>query len=78
MKEKKIKKQILNATKILLLASCCYSTYVLAEYWIALMKKDFHELFLTPGVGVLLAVSVLVIALWLMYFYVAKTIEENY
>jgi hypothetical protein len=78
MKEKKIKKQILNATKILLLASCCYSTYVLAEYWITLMKKDLHDLFLTPGVGVLLAVSVLVIALWLMYFYVAKTIEENY
>ncbi len=78
MKEKKIKKQILIATKILLLASCCYSTYVLSEYWIALMKKDFHELFLTPGVGVLLAVSVLVIVLWLMYFYVAKTIEENY
>lgn len=78
MKEKKIKKQILNATKILLLASCCYSTYVLAEYWITLMKKDLQDLFLTSGVGVLLAVSVLVIALWLMYFYVAKTIEENY
>ena len=78
MKEKKIKKQILNATKILLLVSCCYSTYVLAEYWTALMKKDFHDLFLTLGVGVLLAVSVLVIALWLMYFYVAKTIDENY
>jgi hypothetical protein len=78
MKKINIKKQILIATKFLLLVSCCYSTYVLSEYWTALMKKDFHELFLTPGVGVLLAVSVLVIALWLMYFYVAKTIEENY
>ena len=78
MKEKNIKKQILNATKILLLISCCYSTYVLAGYWTALIEKDLHDLLLTPGVGILLAVSALVVALWLMYFYVAKTIEENY
>ena len=78
MNEKNIKKQILNATKILLLVSCCYSTYVLFGYWTALMEKDFHNLFQTPGIGVLSAVSVLVIVLWLFYFYVAKTIEENY
>ena len=78
MKEKCIK-IFLYTVKILLLVSCGYSTYEIIGYWMVLSKKNFLQMSPSPTqeVGVLSGVSILVIVLWMLYFYLAASSQKR-
>ncbi len=77
--KKNIIKIFLYTVKILLLVSCCCSTYELVGYWNVMIKKDFLQMspFPTQEIELLSGVSVLVIILWVLYFYLAASSEEK-
>jgi uncharacterized BrkB/YihY/UPF0761 family membrane protein len=79
MKKNNIIKTFLNTVKILLLISCIYSTYIVVGYWKSLIENDFFEMIPFPmlEVEVLFGVSLLIILLWLLYFYLAESPKEN-
>jgi hypothetical protein len=77
--KKNIIKIFLYTVKILLLVSCCCSTYKIVGYWNIMIKKDFLQMspFPTQEIGLLSGVSLLIIILWMLYFYLAASSEKR-
>jgi hypothetical protein len=74
-----MKNTFLHAVKILLLVSCCYSTYDIIGYWIVVVKKDFLKTnpFPLKEIEALSGVTVLVVLLWMLYYYLSALLEKK-
>ncbi len=77
--KKSLKTSFLKPIKILLLVICSYSTYDIVGYWNAVSKKNLlHETpFPMKEIGVLSGVTLLLILLWLLYFYISAPTEKE-
>ena len=78
-KNYKMKNTFLHAVKILLLVSCCYSTYDIIGYWIVVVKKDFLKTtpFPLKEIEALSGVTVLVVLLWMLYYCLSALLEKK-
>lgn len=77
--KKGLKTSFLKPVKILLLVSCSYSTYDIVGYWNFVSRKNllYETPFPLKEIGVLSGVTLLLILLWLLYFYISAPTEKE-